>query len=99
MRAQRLNRKPVKSYVVVYQRDADGCWAASVPSVRGCRTQGRSLSQTRERIREALSLFAKDPQHRASRRFFELADRLARSTRSAEQKRLKQELARLTFAD
>ncbi len=30
-------------------------------------------------------------------RFFELADRLTRSTDSAEQKRLKKELARLTF--
>ena len=50
----------MKSYEVVYERDDDGWWAASVPSVRGCRTQGRSLAQARERIREALSLFVKD---------------------------------------
>lgn len=31
--------------------------------------------------------------------FFELADRLARSSDSAEQKRLKEELARLTFGE
>jgi len=55
---------------VVYERDEDGWWAASVPSVRGCRTQGRSLAQARERIREALSLFVKDA-HRA-----DLSDRI-----------------------
>lgn len=52
----------MKTYEVVYERDDDGWWAASVPSVRGCRTQGRSLAQARERIREALSLFVKDAQ-------------------------------------
>ncbi len=31
--------------------------------------------------------------------FFELADRLARSTDAAEQKRLKENLARMTFGD
>ena len=31
--------------------------------------------------------------------FFELADRLAKSSDSTEQKRLKEELARLTFGD
>ena len=57
----------VKSYEVVYERDEDGWWAASVPAVRGCGTQGRSLAQARERIREALSLFVKDA-HRAELR-------------------------------
>ena len=36
-------------------------------------------------------------EERERERFFELADRLTRSTDSAEQKRLKEELARLTF--
>ena len=36
-------------------------------------------------------------QERERKRFFELADQLARSTQTAEQKRLKEELARLTF--
>ena len=33
------------------------------------------------------------------KRFFELADRLVRSTDAAEQKRLKEELARMTFGE
>jgi hypothetical protein len=40
-----------------------------------------------------------EAQERERQRFLDLADRLARSTESAEQKRLKEELARLTFGD
>ena len=38
-------------------------------------------------------------QEREKKRFFELADRLARSANAAEQKRLKEELARMTFGE
>ena len=38
-------------------------------------------------------------QEQEKKRFFELADRLARSANAAEQKRLKEELARMTFGD
>jgi predicted RNase H-like HicB family nuclease len=50
----------MRSYTVTYRRDADGWWVASVSGVRGCRTQGRTIRQARERIREALGLFIKD---------------------------------------
>jgi hypothetical protein len=40
-----------------------------------------------------------EAQEEERRRFLDLADRLARSTGAAEQKRLKEELARLTFGD
>jgi predicted DNA-binding protein len=38
-------------------------------------------------------------QEQEKKRFFELADRLTRSANSAEQKRLKEELARMTFGE
>ncbi len=47
-------------YEVVLERDAGGRWLAHVPSVAGCHTHGRTLAQTRERIREALSLWVED---------------------------------------
>jgi predicted RNase H-like HicB family nuclease len=47
-------------YDVVIERDRSGAWLAGVPSVRGCHTYGRTLGQTRERIREALSLWVDD---------------------------------------
>jgi len=47
----------VKTYRVVLKPDESGQWIAGVPSVRGCHTYGRSFSEARSRIREALSLF------------------------------------------
>lgn len=47
----------VKSYRVVYELDESGHWIATVPRVKGCHTYGRSLSEARSRIREALGLF------------------------------------------
>lgn len=40
-----------------------------------------------------------DARERERKRFFELADRLARSRDPEEQKRLKEELARMTFGE
>jgi hypothetical protein len=40
-----------------------------------------------------------DAREREKREFFELADRLAESTDPAEKKRLKKDLARLTYGD
>jgi predicted RNase H-like HicB family nuclease len=45
------------TYTVIYEQDPDGVWVASVRGVRGCHTQGRSIRQARNRIREALALF------------------------------------------
>lgn len=47
----------MKRYRVVYERDESGAWIASVPSVRGCHTHGRTIEQARRRIREALGLW------------------------------------------
>ena len=40
-----------------------------------------------------------EAREREKREFFELADRLARSSDSSEQKRLKKELARMTYGE
>ena len=50
----------VTSYRVAYERDESGWWVASVRGVRGCHTQGRTVDETRRRIREALELFVDD---------------------------------------
>jgi len=47
----------MNTYTVRYERDERGWWLAEVVSVPGCHTQGRSIVQARERIREALGLF------------------------------------------
>jgi len=50
----------MKRYRVVYGLDESGHWIATVPRVKGCHTYGRSLSEARARIREALGLFVDD---------------------------------------
>ena len=49
-----------KTYTVTYKRDEKGLWVARVKGIASCHTQGRTLAQARERIREALALFDDD---------------------------------------
>jgi predicted RNase H-like HicB family nuclease len=53
-------KKMAKAYKVVFELGEDGLWSVSVPAVRGCRSQGKSIAQARDRIREALGLFVDD---------------------------------------
>jgi predicted RNase H-like HicB family nuclease len=50
----------VKRYRVVYELDESAHWIATVPRVKGCHSYGRSLSEARARVREALSLFVEN---------------------------------------
>ena len=43
-------------FSVIIEQDADGTYVASVPALPGCHTQGTSLDQVMERIREAIAL-------------------------------------------
>lgn len=48
------------AYTARYERDESGWWTVEVPEVQGCRSQGRTLREARERIQEALGLFVDD---------------------------------------
>lgn len=50
----------MNTYKVVYDRDESGAWIAKVPSVPGCHSNGRTIEQARERVREALDLWVRD---------------------------------------
>jgi predicted RNase H-like HicB family nuclease len=45
-----------KEFNVIIERDLDGYFVASVPSLPGCHTQAKSLDELMERIREAILL-------------------------------------------
>ncbi|MFN7415569.1 MAG: type II toxin-antitoxin system HicB family antitoxin [Dolichospermum sp.] len=45
-----------REFHVIIERDADGYFVASVPSISGCHTQAKSLDELMERIREAIEL-------------------------------------------
>src|SRR2546425_9259060 len=53
----------VNSYKVVYERDESGSWIARGPRGPGCHTYGRTIDQTRGRVREALDLWVRDAAH------------------------------------
>ncbi len=45
-----------KEFSVIVERDEDGLYVASVPSLPGCHTQAHSLDTLMERVREAIAL-------------------------------------------
>jgi predicted RNase H-like HicB family nuclease len=45
-----------EEFNVIIERDADGYFVASVPSLPGCHTQARSLDELMVRIKEAIIL-------------------------------------------
>ena len=45
-----------KTFNVIIERDSEGYFVASVPDIRGCHTQARSLDTLMERIKEAIEL-------------------------------------------
>jgi predicted RNase H-like HicB family nuclease len=46
----------VREFNVVIEKDADGYFVASVPALRGCHTQAKSLDVLMKRVRQAIQL-------------------------------------------
>jgi len=46
----------VRKLKVVIEKDADGYFVASVPELRGCHTQAKSLDVLMKRVKEAIEL-------------------------------------------
>jgi predicted RNase H-like HicB family nuclease len=49
-----------RDFSVIVERDEDGFYVGSVPTLPGCHTQARSLDELMERIREAIALHLED---------------------------------------
>lgn len=45
-----------RAFNVIIERDAEGYYVATVPELRGCHTQAKSLDTLLERIREAIQV-------------------------------------------
>jgi len=46
----------IREFNVVIERDEDGYFVASVPELRGCHTQAKSLDILMKRVKEAIQL-------------------------------------------
>ncbi|TVQ81470.1 MAG: type II toxin-antitoxin system HicB family antitoxin [Phycisphaeraceae bacterium] len=65
---KKTTRKPTahpegRTYSVIIERDAEGYFVASVPELRGCHTQAKSLDKLMERVREAIALCTESDHH------------------------------------
>lgn len=45
-----------KEFNVIIERDSEGYYVGTVPSLRGCHTQARSLDELVERMKEVIEL-------------------------------------------
>lgn len=45
-----------QEFNVIVEKDRDGFYVGSVPELRGCHTQAKSLDELMERIKEAIEL-------------------------------------------
>ena len=48
--------KQVRKFTVVIERDEEGYYVATVPTLRGCHTQARTLDTLMKRVREAIEV-------------------------------------------
>ncbi len=57
-----------REFNVVIEQDADGYFVATVPTLRGCHTQAKSLDVLMKRVKEAIELCL-DVENPVSNRF------------------------------
>lgn len=48
--------KPKRKFTVLIEQDEEGYLVATVPALRGCHTQARSLDTLMKRVREVIAL-------------------------------------------
>lgn len=49
-------KKKVYNFTVVIEKDEDGFYIGSVPALKGCHTQGRTLNELMKNVKEAIEL-------------------------------------------
>ena len=52
--------KSKRKFTVVMERDEEGLYVASVPALRGCHTQAKTLDTLMKRVREVIELCIED---------------------------------------
>ncbi len=49
-------KKQVLDFTVVIEQDEDGLYVATVPDIEGCYTQGKTIPEVLERVKEAIEV-------------------------------------------
>jgi len=51
-----MQKKKVRNFTVIIEKDEDDYYVGYVPSIKGCHTQGRTLDELMKNIKEAIEL-------------------------------------------
>ncbi|HLC93265.1 MAG TPA: type II toxin-antitoxin system HicB family antitoxin [archaeon] len=51
-----MQKKKQYSFVVLIEQDSDGWFVAKVPDIQGCYTQGKTVAEAMERVKEAIQV-------------------------------------------
>ena len=51
-----MESKKVWDFLVLIEQDEDGWFIAKVPDLQGCATQGKTVQQALERVKEAIQV-------------------------------------------
>ena len=51
-----MQKKKIRNFTVVIEKDEDNYYVGYVPSVKGCHTQGKTLDELMNNIKEAIEL-------------------------------------------
>jgi len=51
-----------KTYTVLIEQDEDGWYVAKVPDIPGCATQGKTVEEAINRVKEAIQVCIEDAQ-------------------------------------
>ena len=49
-------KKKVYNFTVVIEKDEDGFYIGSVPALKGCHTQGKTIDELMKNVKEAVEL-------------------------------------------
>jgi len=57
LRKVKRKRRKILSYSVFYEQVPEGGYVAFVPALPGCHTQGETLEETEDNVKEAIELY------------------------------------------
>jgi len=57
--------KPRRKFTVLIEQDEEGYFVATVPALRGCHTQAKSLDTLMKRVREVIALCLEEDSDKA----------------------------------
>ena len=63
----KLNHKKIHEYNVVFQEETKGGYSAWVPDLPGCASQGETIEEVLNNIKEAIALYLEDNQEQDSK--------------------------------